>query len=82
MSGVAPLTLTPNPAVDQLEVGNLPAGTTEYHLLSLTGQQVLSGTLSPGSSQLSLQAVKPGVYLLRLQSEDGTLMPVQRFVKR
>jgi acetyl esterase/lipase len=78
--GAAPLLVAPNPARDQVTVSGLPAGRCLGLLHSATGQVVAqaSGT---GTISLGLGSLAPGIYLLKVQSENGATVGTTKVVK-
>ncbi len=68
------LEIYPNPAIDRLNIkmsDNSDYSKTIANIFDLTGKMVLSRTLYGQS--LDISALKPGIYLLRLQSNTGTI---------
>jgi hypothetical protein len=76
-----PVILSPNPTSGQISLLNLPEGTTSFRVFSVMGQEVSSGSLAAGSSQLNLGKLPRGTYLLRLMTESG-MLETMRFVKQ
>ena len=78
-----PLLAYPNPVADRLNVdlSLAPAEACTVRVLSLTGQVLLSETLTGGRVQeLLLTGLPAGVYVLHLRMARGTT--VQRFQKQ
>jgi hypothetical protein len=75
-------TISPNPAVNTLEITSVSGNisTTEYMILNSLGQEVLSGTFTSGkqSSTVDISTLSSGMYLLQLKGSEG--QSVKRFV--
>lgn len=73
------LGIYPNPTSDYINV-NSPVGQLEsYELMTLTGQVVQIGELI-GKDLISLEGLKSGVYLMRVNSIEGS--HIKRIVKK
>jgi hypothetical protein len=68
----------PNPASGWLYLKKLPLNTTAF-VCDLTGKVLLRDKLTAGQAEIDLQKLAAGIYLLKLQSEKGTV--VKKFVK-
>ena len=55
----------PNPVTQQLTINNSSSFTT-YRIVSLTGQEVLGGTLTEGDNTVDVSNMSPGTYFLGL----------------
>ncbi len=63
----------PNPAQQYIYINGLK-NTTQVHLFSITGEQILSKNLSVNDNELSLQNIPNGVYFLTLNNNKGQLI--------
>jgi len=63
---VMPIRLYPNPAQDIVSVESQTAG--RIALYSIAGQQVLEQELQEGHTQLSVQSLRPGIYVYHCHS--------------
>lgn len=83
VNDMAPLptpTLWPNPAHGQLNIGDLPTGTSALHVIDLQGRVVR--TIPVNNAQLvsaDVNALAPGAYLVRTSGDTPTTLG--RFVK-
>jgi len=67
------LSIYPNPATDLIQITTLDQSVlSSVSLYDCTGRQILQQTGSGKSASLSLRGLSPGVYLLRLDIDDGT----------
>ena len=81
LNGVS-LQVYPNPTPDgrlTLELTGPQAKAAQLEVLNALGQAVQHRSLAPGTSQLSLAELAAGVYVLRVQTEQGIL--TQRIVR-
>jgi hypothetical protein len=81
LNGVS-LLVYPNPTPDghlTLELTGPQAKASQLEVLNALGQAVQRRTLAPGTVQLSLAGLAPGVYTLRVHTEQGVL--TQRVVR-
>lgn len=69
-----PLTLTPNPAHGTVRLSNLPPGATTAHVIDALGRTVQTSDLEPLTSDLSLQGLPPGLYVVRVGSASRRLV--------
>jgi hypothetical protein len=69
----------PNPATSILYLSAMSSGNTEYRVLNLEGQTVLSGAFI-SEAQISLEGLKSGMYFISLASYQE--QTVYRFMKR
>jgi len=76
ISGIAPasrLSIYPNPATDIIQITTLDQSVlSSVSLYDCTGREVAQQNGSGKSASLSLRGLSPGVYLLRLDIDDGT----------
>lgn len=71
----AELKVYPNPASDQLQIAlSQRNGITTYALFDVSGREVQAGQFSDASQveSISVAGLKPGIYLLKVQSGDIT----------
>jgi hypothetical protein len=81
LAGVS-LLVYPNPTPDgrlTLELTGPQAKASQLEVLNSLGQAVQQRTLAPGTAPLSLSELAPGVYTLRVHTEQGVL--TQRVVR-
>jgi parallel beta-helix repeat protein len=81
LNGVS-LLVYPNPTLDgrlTLELTGPQAKASQLEVLNALGQAVHRRTLAPGTAPLSLAGLAPGVYTLRVHTEQGVL--TQRVVR-
>lgn len=62
-------TIYPNPTYDLLHIDGINT-TTTYRLLSIVGASLQQGTLQPGSNEVNIATLPPGIYLLELTDEN------------
>lgn len=65
----------PNPTNNNITVNGIDES-TKYTLVSLLGQELMSGTLSVQSSQLDLSNLPADIYLLRIENHVFEIMKV------
>jgi hypothetical protein len=68
------ISIFPNPAKNQITFLN--ANDWNFVLLNTIGKPVLEGTISNQHHPINISGLKPGIYLMKFQKEDGV------FVKR
>lgn len=68
------ITISPNPAVDQVRITRLLDEPLDYQLLTLTGLALQSGTLKAGENVLDLHSMNNGYYLLRIGNQAYPLL--------
>ena len=73
----------PNPSQDMLflEVKCENVGSWHYELVSIEGQSIIKTKVSGTTTEISLQAITAGVYLLRIFSSEE-LIKVVKIVKK
>jgi len=79
----ATVALAPNPAQDRLQVRwigeqGLP---TAWHILDMTGQRLIAGTIAASTTDIGLGEIAAGVYILQVVDGQGNTMGRERFVK-
>jgi hypothetical protein len=81
-NGTTGMIVYPNPAYDKLVVSNPDLHNDNYRveIWQMTGSQVLSRPVSGSQTVIDLSSIAPGVYLLRLVS-DNTVY-TRKFLKR
>lgn len=72
IDGSPELTVYPNPASSKISIDGLTRE-MDFTLVSVLGQQVILGNITPTSSEISLADVQPGVYFLKL---DETVIEI------
>lgn len=75
------LQLQPNPAREQVVVGNLPATPCQVRLYTVTGQLVAQAAGS-GAVPLNLAALPAGLYLVQASTAEGAALGQARLVKQ
>lgn len=73
----------PVPARDVLNV--TVGGTDEVRTLNIfdvNGKRLISRTVVQGANAIDIQQLPGGIYLLKLESRDGTMLHLQKFVKQ
>lgn len=73
------VTISPNPATDELVVSLNEYSYSSYSVLNTLGQQLLSGTLSGNTNRLNIRTLSPGVYYITLKDTSANV--VRKFVK-
>lgn len=73
-----PITLYPNPAVSSISIQSEYEG-GNYLLLDLTGNLIQCGSINNENFIIDISSIPPGVYFLRLTSENETV--TSQFVK-
>ncbi len=76
---ILPCQIRPNPATDALFIDGL-SSPTEARIYSANGTLLHTMTLSDTSTQINIQNLPDGMYMLHLQAESKTV--VKRFVKQ
>lgn len=66
----------PNPFEDQLIIESSFQGTQNYALYSILGEHILSGSVQSGSTNINLESIPDGLYLLKVR--DQSLKVVKR----
>jgi len=72
--------VSPNPFTDEFTV-NLLANKAKMNLLDLSGRSLLTVNLSFGSNGINAEHLKPGVYVLKIQFENGEIL-VEKIIKQ
>ena len=68
----------PNPATNTVSISSVISGESSYRLLSITGEQVLTGSFT-SNTKLNISNVTEGVYFLIIENELGVF--TQKMVK-
>ncbi|MGL5889428.1 MAG: T9SS type A sorting domain-containing protein, partial [Bacteroidia bacterium] len=71
----------PNPAAEQIQISNLPAGNYSYVIFDARGQVVKSGTLLSTNSVIEVGQLAPGLYMLSV-SNGIQSQSVHRWIKQ
>ena len=66
----------PNPFEDKLIIESSFQGTQNYALYSILGEHILSGSVQSGSTNINLESIPDGLYLLKVR--DQSLKVVKR----
>ncbi|WP_375416190.1 M1 family aminopeptidase [uncultured Hymenobacter sp.] len=82
LAAAPPLQLAPNPARDELRFYNLPAPRATAEVLDALGRVVLRQAVAGPTPRLPISQLAPGLYLLRLSSDQGRRLGQGRFVKQ
>lgn len=62
----------PNPAMDEIRISGLDASKSyRYEIYNSIGEVVSHSNLQPGENEIDLVMLPTGIYLLRLQGQDG-----------
>ncbi len=76
----AQIKIYPNPVTDILDIQfNLFSGSGKYQLLDTKGTLLLNGTIDKEQTSIDLSDFATGIYLLRIQTYDGSM--VRKLVK-
>ncbi len=75
------LKMFPNPVVNQLTIANMEPGRKLIRFLDLSGKVCLSKVIDKSEHILSLEGLKPGVYLISI-SQNGTILIENKIVKQ
>lgn len=67
-TGIADVTVYPNPATDELHIDMLSNGNAHVNLYDLTGCKVYSRKVEDTSNVIDLSSVKNGIYVLEVQA--------------
>ncbi|MBK9190418.1 MAG: T9SS type A sorting domain-containing protein [Crocinitomicaceae bacterium] len=75
--------LFPNPADDAVTVYlSQASGVNRVEVLSITGSLVASVNISSAQVNIGLENLNPGVYFVRIKSEDGKISDTQKLIIR
>lgn len=77
-AGKAPYAF-PNPAKDQINIGNLPSESASIEVRDLTGRVVLASTASASQTAFNLNGLKEGMYIYTLLDSEGSILFTDRF---
>lgn len=67
-TGIADVTVYPNPATDELHIDMLSNGNARVNLYDLTGRKVYSRKVADTSNVINISSVKNGIYVLEIQA--------------
>ena len=73
------LRIRPNPANNTLYVAGVKMN-GKYVVFNITGIMQQRGKLRPGSDEIDIKDLQPGIYLLEIMGEDG-VKEVRKFMK-
>jgi len=65
------LDIFPNPSNGRFNIGNSYNETRQFRILTLSGQEVYTAAVLPGISEINVEGLASGMYLLQTQSIDG-----------
>ena len=71
----------PNPVSDQLKIIDVDQQLTSFEIFNLTGKLIKRGTINSTDQTVSLENIRPGMYLLSLRTKAGTKL-VKKILKR
>jgi hypothetical protein len=80
VSNTVAFSIHPNPVQTTLTVATGLSGSISYHIYSITGQSVATGTLAGQEQEINVAALQNGIYLIRL-FEQGQALGQYKFVK-
>jgi hypothetical protein len=69
--------LYPNPVTNQLTIGNLGAGNKTIRIISASGAIVYKNATSAQQINVSTQSWSAGVYLVSVQTANGTVNTIK-----
>lgn len=69
----------PNPVKEQLTIQGFILGNTSYEIYTLDGKLMLDGFILNQETSIEVNALKKGVYFLKIQGAEGTF--VQKLIK-
>ena len=75
----APIIIVPNPAQDYIRVVSENLSSGKFSILDVEGKTMMQGNSDKLSSSYDISLLPSGVYILRIQTEEGT--SVEKFVK-
>lgn len=70
-TGIADVTVYPNPATDELHIDMLSDGNAHVNLYDLTGRKVYSSKVTDTSNVVNISSVKNGIYVLEVQAGNA-----------
>lgn len=70
-TGIADVTVYPNPATDELHIDMLSDGNAHVNLYNLTGRKVYSSKVTDTSNVVNISSVKNGIYVLEVQAGNA-----------
>ena len=70
-TGIADVTVYPNPATDELHIDMLSDGNARVNLYDLTGRKVYSSKVTDTSNVVNISSVKNGIYVLEVQAGNA-----------
>ncbi|MFC7668718.1 M1 family aminopeptidase [Hymenobacter humi] len=76
-----PFTFFPNPAREQLQAANLPAGSATAQVLDVLGRVVLRQPVQASQPQLNTSRLASGLYHLRVFGASGEVLGQGRFIR-
>jgi len=74
--------LYPNPATKTLvlNISDADLRLESYQVIDATARVVMNGNLNSGLNELNVEVLTPGVYFIKVQTNEGEA--VQRFIKK
>ena len=70
ISGIPDVTVFPNPARNEVYIEGAEKG-TNYTLVNILGQQLLSGTITDEKQAVNTSNLRPGIYVIQLSTPNG-----------
>lgn len=64
------LTIFPVPTNDYLRIRNIPVN-SQFQIFSIDGKLIKEGNLSAGEDRIKVSSIQNGIYLFRLQNQEG-----------
>ena len=71
----------PNPVNNVLNISTATAENISYRIFNLQGAEIMSGVVSARNSQILVDAISQGIYLIKMTSADTT-SSTMKFIKR
>jgi hypothetical protein len=79
-TGTLPVTISPNPAGHELNIGLKESKPTAYSIMSLNGSIIASGSIDSKNSSIDIKAFATDIYFIQLRQEGK--MSIGRFIKK
>jgi hypothetical protein len=77
-AGKAPYAF-PNPAKDQINIGNVPTESTRIEVRDFTGRVVLTSTAVSNQTSFNLNGLKEGMYIYTILDDQGSVLYTEKF---
>ena len=78
--GAAPIQIAPNPVKDKFKVTGVKAG-QQIIIYSISGQAMTQRAIVRTTEEFNIAAYAPGVYLVKIISEDGVVATTVKIIK-